>query len=104
MSAETRIDYLDCPVDLMRSDLDTATIMRHVLYELCVTAARQGWNIEDGSLYVLRRTERWDMTVRLARAPTPDLLATWTARGWIGVAIDDAMRAQLIGLLPKASV
>lgn len=100
-------EWLDYPVDLIRSvNVDKGTeVMRHALAYLFVYAARQGWDMEQDALYIARRTERWDTTVRIARNVLPDIVEKWAQRGWDVILLDDALRAQLLHLLPpKATV
>lgn len=94
------LTWLDHPIDLFAAQRQPEQALGMALAHLFVTAARQGWDVAHATLYALRRTVRWETTVRLVLVPPPDVLAKWQQRGWLVVCIDDAMRAQLLQLLP----
>lgn len=94
------IDYTIEHIDIVVAEAKPEGRMRQVVASLFLDAARRGWDVANAALYIARRVENWNATMRLALTPPPDVVEKWTARGWMVQPLPDEIRAQLLELLP----
>lgn len=95
--------WLDYPIgrlDFIMAEEKPDGYARRAVAALFVDAARRGWDVVHAALYIARRTENWNTTIRLALTPPPDVIEKWGERGWMVQPLPDSVRAQLLELLP----
>lgn len=95
----TWFDYPIPNVNLTTYAFDEVALTNEVIAHIFVHAARQGWDVEHAPLYIGRRVEKWDITLRLALAPPDDVLTKWEERGWKMQPLPNDIRTRLLSLV-----
>ncbi len=95
------LDYPMPQVDRFVAESRPDDTVWQALSSVFIRAVRQGWDVGHAALYTAWRVENWEVTLRLALTPPPDVIEKWSARGWTVVQLPDDVRAQLMELLPQ---